>query len=511
MKFNLENINKIDVNLPKRFSEKNDSNVKWAHFGPGNIFRGYICDLAQKMLDSGELENGILAIETFDKEIIEKVFKPCDNLTYLVRMDKTGEFEEKVIASISDGIYYFDEIERVKKLFKNNMLEIVSFTISEKGYNIFNDLGEVSDHIKNEDFENPKHLMAIMTRLLFERYQVNAPITLVSMDNCHENGETLKNAIIKIANIWKNKKLVDEEFIEYLQNKVSYPLSMIDKITPRPSEDIYKYLKEKDLEMDIVITEKKSYMAPFVNCECAEYLVIEDNFKNGRPKFEDFGIYMTDRDTVNKAEIMKVTTCLNPIHTAIGPVGCLFNYDFIWQTIKDEDILKLACKLGYDEGMKVVVDPKIIDPKSFLDEVIYDRFMNPFIPDTPQRIAVDASQMLNIRFGQTIKAYIKSSELDAKNLIAVPMAIALWCRYLVAIDDNGNSFELSPDPMLEELCKEFEGVKLGDKPSIKHILNNNKIFDFDIYEVLGEKIEEMFFSMMSGKGAVRETLQKWIS
>ncbi len=112
---------------------------------------------------------------------------------------------------------------------------------------------------------------------------------------------------------------------------------------------------------------------------------------------------MTDRETVNKTERMKVTTCLNPLHTAMSVYGCMLGYDLICAEMKDEDIVALIKRLGYVEGLPVVVDPKILDPKSFIDEVIEQRLPNPFMPDMPQRIATDTSQKVGIRFGETIK------------------------------------------------------------------------------------------------------------
>ena len=70
-----------------------------------------------------------------------------------------------------------------------------------------------------------------------------------------------------------------------------------------------------------MVTGKNTWIAPFVNSEECEYLVIEDSFPNGRPRLEESGIYMTDRDTVNKVEKMKVCTCLNPLHTAMSIMG----------------------------------------------------------------------------------------------------------------------------------------------------------------------------------------------
>ena len=86
--------------------------------------------------------------------------------------------------------------------------------------------------------------------------------------------------------------------------------------------DVIKVEKLGVEDMQPVITGKKTYIAPFVNAEKPQYLVIEDGFPNGRPALEKgFGVYMADRNTVNLSERMKVTVCLNPVHSATGPLG----------------------------------------------------------------------------------------------------------------------------------------------------------------------------------------------
>ena len=167
------------------------------------------------------------------------------------------------------------------------------------------------------------------------------------------------------------------------------------------------------------MTSKNTYVAPFVNAEECEYLVIEDDFPNGRPALEKGGIIFTDRETVDKVEKMKVCTCLNPLHTALAIYGCLLDYHLICDEMKNPLLKKLVEIIGYEEGLPVVVDPGIIRPRSFIDEVLGIRIPNPFMPDSPQRIATDTSQKLAIRFGETIKAYQADPDLDVQNLKTV--------------------------------------------------------------------------------------------
>ena len=230
---------------------------------------------------------------------------------------------------------------------------------------------------------------------------------------------------------------------------------------------------------------------------------------------EAAGVLFTDRETVDMVEKMKVTTCLNPLHTALAVFGCLLDYKLIAHEMQDKHLRKLVEKIGYVEGMPVVVNPGIIDPKAFIDEVINKRLENPFIPDSPQRIATDTSQKVGIRFGETIKTYASREDLNVEDLKYIPLAIAGWLRYLLGINDKGEKFELSPDPMLEELKEHLEGIEIGNPDSVgsklKPILSNKKIFGVDLYEVkLAEKIEGYFKEMITGKNAVRNVLAKYL-
>ena len=198
------------------------------------------------------------------------------------------------------------------------------------------------------------------------------------MDNCSHNGEKLFNAVLKIAVEWEKNGFVGEDFIEYIKNpqKVGFPWTMIDKITPRPDDAVAKLLKEDGFEeTSLIVTKKNTYCATFVNAEEMQYLVIEDCFPNGRPPLEKAGVYITDRQTVNKVEKMKVCTCLNPLHTALALSGCLLGFNKICDEMQDEDLLKMVKILGYREGLPVVVNPVILEPKKFIDDVIETLFM----------------------------------------------------------------------------------------------------------------------------------------
>ena len=494
----------------------------WVHFGAGNIFRGYVAKLQDALLCKGLAEKGIVAVDSSDGDQIVKVYDPFDNLTMLVSLYADGSAKKEIVASVAEAVHAAWEkpasLARLKEIFRDPGLQMVSFTITEKGYAIRSGSGEflpaVAADIENGP-ANLKNVMAKVTALLLERFNAGAkPIAVVSMDNCSHNGEKLKASIVTIAEEWEKKGFVSAEFVQWICNEdaVSFPWSMIDKITPRPNAGIAEDLAKLGIEdMQIIPREKGAPVAPFVNCESSQYLVIEDRFPNGRPALEKVGVYMTDRETVNKTERMKVTTCLNPLHTALAVNGCMLGYDRIFMEMRDADLKALVEKIGYVEGMPVVTNPGILDPKDFLDEVVNQRLPNPYIPDMPQRIACDTSQKVPVRFGETIKSYIASDELDLAALEAIPYAIASWLRYLLAVDDNLEPFELPSDPRVPELQAKLAGITAGDPSSyqgqLAAILSDASIFGADLTKTpLMAKIEGYFLRMLEGKGAVRAVL-----
>jgi fructuronate reductase len=500
---------------------------EWVHFGAGNIFRAFPATLQQILLEKGLTQTGIIVAEGYDGEIIDKVFLPHDCLTLSVTLKSNGGIEKRIIGSVAQALRLDkpEDFIALRKIFTTESLKMASFTITEKGYSVTGRDGVLLPDTAEDvvyafpPADVPKSYIGKLVIALFERYKKNLPIALVSMDNCSHNGDKLFAAVLTFAEKWT---YADKGFLDYIKNpkKVSFPLSMIDKITPRPDETVKQMLKDIGFsDTTVSITAKQTYVAPFVNAEETQYLVIEDVFPNGRPSFEKIegsGVFFTSREIVGKMEKMKVCTCLNPLHTALAIFGCLLGYTKISEEMKDPDLVKLLEIIGYKEGLPVVVDPLVVSPKAFLDQVMKDRLPNPFMPDTPQRIACDTSQKIPIRFGETIKAYIVNSALNIQDLRLIPLTLAAWIRYLLAVDDNGDVFQVSPDPLFEYLSAQLKDITLeaeGDFHTVlEPILSDKNIFAVNLYEAgLGEKVEALFAELVSGAGAVRKTLHNAVN
>lgn len=511
-------------------------NPFWIHFGAGNIFRAFQANVVQRLLNEGVLDRGLVVAEGYDYEIVEKMNRPHDDYSILVTLKADGTVEKTVVGSVVESCILDSETkaeyERLQEIFRKDSLQMASFTITEKGYSLVNGKGELLPDVA-KDFVNgpdkPASYIGKVVSLLYTRFVNGAkPIAMVSMDNCSHNGDKLYAAVNAFAEKWVENGLAEKGFLEYVnqKDKVSFPWSMIDKITPRPDASVEEILKKDDIKgLEPVITSKNTYVAGFVNAEECEYLVIEDAFPNGRPPLEKGGLMFTDRETVDKVEKMKVCTCLNPLHTALAVFGCLLGYTKISEEMKDAELRKLVEVIGYTEGLPVVVNPGVLNPKEFIDTVLNVRIPNPFMPDTPQRIATDTSQKLAIRFGETIKAYAAAPDKDVADLKLIPLVFAGWLRYLIAVDDEGAAFAASSDPLLETMAPYAEKLRAclekgsaGEavfatevEAMVKPVLENESIFGVNLYKVgLADRVCGYLAEMLQGAGAIRATLKKYV-
>ncbi len=530
MKLSLEGIRSADYAekgylLPgfdiQAVAKRTKSAPKWVHFGAGNIFRAFPAVLCQKLLEQGLTDTGITVVECFDEEIIDKAFTPFDNLTLAVSLKSDGTVEKRVVASVCEALGYSQNLARVEELLTDSGLQMVSMTITEKGYSVTDPQGNPLPFCAGdfESLDKPVSIMAILTRLMHKRYLAGGhKLALVSMDNCSHNGTILQNAMLTLAKAWQRRGLVEQGFVDYLSDgsRVSFTWSMIDKITPRPAEEVIALLERDGFEgAQVVVTGRGTYVSGMVNAEECEYLAVEDSFPNGRPPLEKVGVIFGDRETVDRIERMKVCTCLNPLHTCLAIYGCLLSYTKISDQMQDSTLVDFIKRIGYVEGMPVVTDPKIMSAKQFLDEVVQLRLPNPFVPDTPQRIACDTSKKIPVRFGETLKSYIAGGKSDLSFLTFIPLVFAGYARYLTGIDDRGEAFALSPDPNLEVLRPLVQGFGLGKsapRDGLRRLFSDAAIFGVDLYaHGLGQKAEAMFEEMAAGPGAVRATVERYLA
>ena len=156
----------------RAMAEETRRHPMWVHFGAGNIFRGFIAALQQRLLNAGESTRGITAAETFDQEIFEKIYAPHDNLTLSVTLNPDGTTSREIIASVAETVSgdatNAAAWARMKEIFRDPGLQMVSYTITEKGYALRRPDGTLLPAAQ-QDMENgpacPRHAMSVTAAL----------------------------------------------------------------------------------------------------------------------------------------------------------------------------------------------------------------------------------------------------------------------------------------------------------------------------------------------------------
>ena len=499
----------------------------WIHVGGGNLYRTFHAAIADDLLDEGLTGRGVVVADVRSPFAVDEVYRPNHDDILMVTMKEDGTLGERVLASTAKSLFANPQRkadwDQMKAYFESPELQLITYTITEKGYGLKDSQGELTEAAKADIAMGPaapKTAMGITAALLYVRFEAGAaPIAMVTTDNFSQNGKKFRDSVLVVAEGWAKNGLVPQSFVDYVsdESRVSFPWSMIDRITPNPSIDVEEKLVAEGFSgMDIKASPSGTAFAAFANTEVAHYLVVEDSFPNGRPALDRAGVILTDRKTAERADTMKVTACLNPLHTCLAIYGCLLGYTRIWQEMEDADLVALIKHLGYDEDLPVVEDPKVIDPKKFISELLEHRLPNKSLPDAPQRIATDTSQKIPVRYGHTIQAYVSAGK-DVSSLTYIPLVAAGWLRYLLGVDDEGNEFSLSPDPLLVEMQQHLASIELGcqDATAVhvaaQPILSNANIFGVDLYRIgLGGKVEGMFLEMLVAPGAVRKTIEKYL-
>ena len=240
-------------------AKKTHDEPTWVHFGAGNIFRAFPAAILNDALNTGKYDRGVIVAESFDYEIIDKAYRPYHNLSLLVSLQSNGTIEKKVIASITESLkadkQFGEDWARLVQIFQAPSLQMVTFTITEKGYS-FND----ADLARGLD---AVFAMGKLTALLYERYKAGKlPVTLQSTDNCSHNGDHVKAGVKAYAERWVKDGIVEAGFLDYVNDssKVTYPWSMIDKITPRPHEKVQAMLAELLTRNHIRLMAIKKYL-----------------------------------------------------------------------------------------------------------------------------------------------------------------------------------------------------------------------------------------------------------
>ena len=427
----LSEIRKLGISIPE-YSRK-DLSPSIAHIGLGHFHRSHFLTYIDELLRNGFYHNGVFEIDiipVFD-DFINKLRRQ-DYLYSVLSLSPEGSQSLRINGPIVGYANQSSEPETVGRLLSDEQIKLITLTITEKGYCYRDDIGNLDwdNPGIQHDLETKEHAVTAIGCIadaLFLRAERNLPVTIMSCDNVPENGIMLRKCIMQFC----RKKYPD--IITWLEENISFPCTMVDRITPGTSSDDVRMLEER-----YRITDN----CP-VHCESFMQWIIEDDFRTPVPDFAEAGALVVK--DVKPYELMKIRL-LNGSHSALSYPAYMLGYTMVDKAISDSDIRKFIRNHYMNEIAATLPNVSGVCISQYADELI-ERFSNPYIADTILRLASDGSKKIS-------NAILRPLEEGVRRGICmdhVVLALALWNYYFIFRDDEGNPMPID-DPKGSELA-----------------------------------------------------------
>ena len=394
------------------------------HIGVGGFHRAHQAYYIHQLLEKFNAYNwGIcgLGLREADRKMYNAL-KKQDGLYTLSVQHPNGTIENEVIGSIKEMILAVDTPDLALKKLANIHTKIVSLTITEGGYNFDAQTGnfifdnEAVQHDLNHP-EKPKTVFGYVSQALRQRKESgNKPFSILSCDNIPHNGNVAREMFLAFA------KKQDLELAKWIEKEVSFPNTMVDRITPVTSEIDKTYLNN-----ELQLNDEWP-----VICEPYIQWVVEDNFCNGRPPLEKVGVQFVP--DVLPYEKMKIRL-LNAGHSVLGITGAIHGHKTINECMNDSVFSTFMSRFMSQEATPILDPVEGINLEDYQGSV-KERFANPNIKDSVSRICSESSAKLPKFLIPTIEANLKTGgSIDYGTFI-----LAAWCYY----SDKGVSEKNEP-------------------------------------------------------------------
>ena len=443
------------------------------HMSIGGFHRSHQAVYIDRILSNENNQWGICAVGIMpqDKDNITNLQKQ-DNL-YTVLERNAQSDAAHIIGSIIEVIHAPSCPQTVLERLSNEEIKILSLTITEKGYCYDSDrnLNQENELIRHDikNLDSPKTAIGYIVSGLKNRKDQNKnPFTVMSCDNLPENGNVTKKIVLQFAD------LINSDLCKWIKNNVSFPNSMVDRITPVTTNEIIKTIETK---FDI----KDKW--PVV---CEDYIqwILEDNFCDGRPPLEDVGVQIVAN--VDPYEKMKVRL-LNGSHSALSYISYLMQYREVDIAMSDSLISNFIRSYMDNDITPTLPEVPGIDLNAYKNKLI-ERFSNPSISDQVQRLAEDGSQKIP---NAIIPCLIHQLEKDGSYEF-ITLALAGWFKYLTATDEQGARIEIN-DPLSDTLISSAKLSTQNPTPLLKieEIFGINLAHNDNFVQLLTSTLEQI--------------------
>jgi mannitol 2-dehydrogenase len=411
MKLNAATLPEIPIAKPTY--DRDEISVGIVHFGVGGFHRAHQAMYVDRMLEEGVGEGvakdwGICGVGVMpaDRRMAD-VLAAQDGLYTLVTEHADGSREPRVIGSIVEYRYAPDDPEAVVELIAAPSTRIVSLTITEGGYDIDHQpAGGVS-------------VFALVTDALARRRDRGLPSpTIVSCDNIEGNGDVARLAFTAHA------ERTHPGLAEWMAEHTRFPNSMVDRITPATTRDVIEALAtEFGVEDQWPVAAE-----PFTSW------VLEDDFSDGRPPFEDVGVLLVD--DVTPYELMKLRL-LNASHQSLCYFAYLAGYRLVHEAAGDPLFAEFLLDYMDSEATPTLLPVPGIDLPDYKRTLI-ERFANPGVRDTIVRLCFGSSD----RIPKWLLPVIRENLRSGAPIRLSAATVASWARYAEGVDEQGEPIDV---------------------------------------------------------------------
>ncbi|MCM8741552.1 mannitol dehydrogenase family protein [Pseudomonas koreensis] len=437
MKLNKPNLHRLapEVQLPAYSLSETRQGI--AHIGVGGFHRAHQAYYTDALMNTGQALDWAICgvgLRAEDRRARDDL-KEQDYLFTLFELGDSDDTEVRVIGAIRDMLLAEDGAQALIDKLADPQIRIVSLTITEGGYCIDDSTGEFMAHLPQIQHDlahpgAPTTVFGFLCAALEKRRGAGTPaFTIMSCDNLPHNGAVTRKALLAFATL-RNAGLRD-----WIEQHVSFPNAMVDRITPMTSTAHRLQLADKHAVDD----------AWPVVCEPFVQWVLEDKFVNGRPAWEQVGVQFTD--DVSPYEEMKIKL-LNGSHLALTYLGFLKGYRFVHETMNDPLFVRyMRAYMDLDVTPQLAPVPGI-DLSDYKDTLVA-RFSNQAIADQLERVCSDGSS----KFPKFTIPTINRLIADGRETKRAALVVAAWALYLKGVDENGDRYSI-PDPRAA-FCQEL--------------------------------------------------------
>ncbi|MGX6606309.1 mannitol dehydrogenase family protein [Micromonosporaceae bacterium Da 78-11] len=423
---NAENLSSLPADLPVPTYDREQLRTGIVHFGVGGFHRAHEAMYLDRLMNRGEaLDWAVCGVGVMPADRrMQQVLDAQDGLYTLVVKAPDGTLDARVIGSIKEYLFAPDDPAAVIDKMASPEVRIVSLTVTEGGYNFNAVTGEfVAD---NPDVQHdlrpgaaPRTTFGLITAALqLRRDRGLTPFTIMSCDNIQGNGDTARRSFVEFA------RLLDPALASYVAENVSFPNSMVDRITPVTTDDdrdeVRKHFGVAD-DWPVV-------------CEPFTQWALEDSFTAGRPAFEQVGVQVVA--DVEPYELMKLRL-LNASHQALCYFGHLAGYRLVHDVAQDPlfaDFLLAYMELEATATLEPVPG---IDLREYQHQLI-DRFSNAQVKDTVARLCAESSD----RIPKWLLPVIRHNLQTGGEILRSTAVVASWARYAEGVDEHGQPIEV---------------------------------------------------------------------